>query len=80
MGHRAFVAGAIASAPAVSGSVYRLKWLKAFPGAYLQLREGWALGDQGRGALWLRNKNGVTLKLAAQRQGLRLPSAPTALW
>jgi len=61
-----------ASRLTATGSVYGLTRLEDFPGAYVQLREGWALGDQGRGTLWLRNKNGVTLKLATRRKGLQL--------
>lgn len=55
-----------------NGTVYGLNRLEDFPGAFVQLREGWALGDQGRGTLWLRNTNGVTLKLATRRKGLQL--------
>lgn len=61
-----------ASKLTASGAVYGLNRLEDFPGAYVQLREGWALGDQGRGTLWLRNTNGVTLKLATRRKGLQL--------
>lgn len=61
-----------ASRLTANGTVYGLNRLEDFPGAYVQLREGWALGDQGRGTLWLRNTNGVTLKLAARRKGLQL--------
>ena len=38
----------------------------------MQLKEGWAVGDQGRGTVWLRNDKGVTLRLNARRQGLQL--------
>lgn len=61
-----------ASKLTANGTVYGLNRLEDFPGAYVQLREGWALGDQGRGTLWLRNTNGVTLKLATRRKGLQL--------
>jgi hypothetical protein len=43
-----------------------------FAGAYGQIREGWAIGQQGRGTLWLRNANGVMMRLATQRRGLQL--------
>ena len=43
-----------------------------FAGAYVQVRKGWALGDQGRGTLWLRNGKGVTMRLQTQRRGLQL--------
>jgi hypothetical protein len=38
----------------------------------VQIRTGWALGDQGRGSLWLQNGNGVRIKLKTRRQGLQL--------
>ncbi|WP_141739955.1 hypothetical protein [Bosea sp. BIWAKO-01] len=44
-------------------------------GAYVQLREGWVLGAQGKGSVWLRSGNGVAMKLNARRQGPQL-----ALW
>ena len=43
-----------------------------FAGAYVQIRSGWALGDQGKGTLWLHNDKGVTMRLHTQRQGLQL--------
>jgi len=55
-----------------SGSVYGLRRLEDLAGPYLQVREGWALGDAGRGRLWLRNDKGVTLRLATRRRGLQL--------
>jgi hypothetical protein len=38
----------------------------------VQIRTGWALGDKGRGSLWLQNGNGVRTKLKTRRQGLQL--------
>lgn len=61
-----------ASKLTATGTVYGLTRLEDFTGAYVQLREGWALGDQGRGQLWLRNNKGVTMRLATRRQGLQL--------
>ncbi|HEV7257720.1 MAG TPA: hypothetical protein VGN82_08055 [Bosea sp. (in: a-proteobacteria)] len=61
-----------ASKTAASGTVYGLKNVSDFPGAYLQLKEGWAVGNQGRGYTWLRNDKGVTLRLTTRRQGLQL--------
>ena len=55
-----------------SGAVYGLKQREDFAGAYVQLRKGWALGDQGKGTLWLQNDKGVTMKLKVQRRGLQL--------
>lgn len=66
------IGGIGASRLTASGTVYGLTRLSDFPGAYVQLREGWALGDQGRGQLWLRNDKGVTMRLATRRQGLQL--------
>jgi hypothetical protein len=54
------------------GTVYGLKRLEDFSGAYVQLRQGWAVGDQGGGRLWLSNGKGVTLRLATRRRGLQL--------
>lgn len=60
-----------ASTLLATGPVYGLRNINDFTGAYVQLREGWALGDEGRGRLWLRNANGVTLRLDTQRRGLQ---------
>ena len=61
-----------ASRLTANGTVYGLTRREDFAGAYVQLREGWALGDQGSGTLWLRNTNGVIMKLATRRKGLQL--------
>lgn len=66
------VGGMGASKLTATGSVYGLHRLDDLAGPYLQIREGWALGDTGRGRLWLRNNKGVTLRLATRRQGLQL--------
>ncbi|SDG44172.1 hypothetical protein [Bosea robiniae] len=66
------VGGIGASRLQATGTVYGLTQREDFTGAYVQLREGWAVGDQGRGRLWLRNSNGVTLRLVTRRQGLQL--------
>ncbi len=54
------------------GTVYNLRRLEDFNGVYGQARTGWAIGDQGRGKMWLQNSNGVYLELHARRQGLSL--------
>ena len=54
------------------GTVYNLRRLEDFNGVYGQARTGWAIGDQGRGKMWLQNSNGVYLQLHARRQGLSL--------
>ena len=65
--------GSIGASRTVStGTVYGLKSASDFPGAYVQLKEGWAVGNQGRGYVWLKNDKGVTLRLNARRQGLQL--------
>lgn len=61
-----------ASRTVASGTVYGLRRVPDFAGAYIQLKEGWAVGPQGGGYVWLRNDKGVTLRLAARRQGLQL--------
>lgn len=55
-----------------SGEVYGLEKIEQFPGAYAQGRYGYAFGNSSAGDLWLKNENGVTLHLKAQRQGLML--------
>jgi hypothetical protein len=54
------------------GSVYYLHRLADFNGVYGQVRTGWAIGEQGKGQMWLQNGKGVYLHLHAQRQGLAL--------
>ena len=55
-----------------AGSVYNLRRLQDFEGVYGQARVGWAVGQQGKGEMWLQNSNGVYLRLRARRQGLAL--------
>ncbi|MGC1862923.1 MAG: hypothetical protein WA733_17850 [Methylocystis sp.] len=66
------VGGIGASKLTASGSVYGLERREDFAGAYVQIRKGWALGDHGKGTLWLSNRNGVTMKLNTRRKGLQL--------
>ena len=66
------VGGFGASELTASGSVYGLTKREDFAGAYVQVRSGWALADQGKGTMWLRSSNGVTMKLNTRRQGLQL--------
>jgi hypothetical protein len=65
------VGGMGASKLTASGAVYGLTRKEDFAGAYVQVRKGWALGDHGKGTLWLRNGNGVTMKLNTRRKGLQ---------
>ena len=55
-----------------SGNVYNMRSPQDINGVYAQVRSGWAIGDQGRGKMWLQNANGVFLKLQARRRGLAL--------
>ncbi|RDJ27253.1 hypothetical protein DWF00_09720 [Bosea caraganae] len=66
------IGGIGASRMRATGTVYGLRNVDDFVGAYVQLREGWAIGDEGRGRLWLRNAKGVTLRLNTQRRGLQV--------
>ncbi|WP_420102098.1 hypothetical protein [Bosea sp. (in: a-proteobacteria)] len=61
-----------ASRTVASGTVYGLRNVSDFSGAYVQLKEGWAVGPAGRGSVWLQNNKGVTLRLNTRRQGLQL--------
>jgi hypothetical protein len=54
------------------GEVYGLEHLSDFPGAYVQGRYGLAVGNASVGDLWLKNGNGVIMRLVAKRQGLML--------
>ena len=66
------VGGIGASTISASGEVYKLNSLAQFPGAYVQGRYGFALGDRSGGDLWLQNDAGVILHLKAKREGLML--------
>lgn len=66
------VGGIGASRLTASGSVYGLTRREDFAGAYVQVRSGWAIGDHGRGTLWLRSSKGVIMKLSTQRKGIAL--------
>jgi hypothetical protein len=54
------------------GEVYGLEHLSDFSGAYVQGRYGLAVGNASVGDLWLKNGNGVIMRLVAKRQGLML--------
>jgi hypothetical protein len=55
-----------------TGGVYNLRSLQDFEGVYGQARIGWAVGEHGKGDMWLQNSNGVYLRLKARRRGLAL--------
>src|SRR5246127_320055 len=46
-----------------TGTVYNLRRLQDFEGVYGQARIGWAVGEQGKGEMWLQNGNGGYLCL-----------------
>ena len=62
-----------------SGTVYNLVSMADFEGAYAELRTGLALGDTGKGKLWLRNSKGVILRLSGNRTGLSLSTGVDAM-
>jgi hypothetical protein len=66
------IGGIGASSVQATGDVYGLRRLRDFPGAYGQIRYGFALGSMSSGDLWLQNANGVILHLVAKRKGLML--------
>lgn len=55
-----------------TGTVYNMSDRAQFPGAYSQLRRGITIGDQGTGRLWLRNGQGVVLRLQGASKGIGL--------
>lgn len=62
------------------GSVYNLKNINDFAGAYVQARYGIAVGSMSTGQLWLRNAKGVVLELNAKRSGLALSLGGDAVY
>jgi len=62
------------------GAVYDLHDLSDFPGAYVQARYGLAVGEASTGQLWLRNAQGVALRLDADRSGLALSLGGDAVY
>jgi hypothetical protein len=55
-----------------TGTVYNMSDTSQFPGVYSQLRSGITVGDQGTGKLWLKNGDGVILKLQGASKGIGL--------
>lgn len=62
------------------GEVYGLKQASDFEGAYVQARYGVAAGKDDIGGLWLRNANGVELRLESKREGLALSLGGDAVY
>jgi hypothetical protein len=54
------------------GSVYNLTDLESFTGTYGNARLGATAADKGKGRLWLKNPNGVVIKLWTKMKGLAL--------
>lgn len=54
------------------GSVYNLPDLESFTGTYGNARLGFTAADKGKGRLWLKNPNGVVIKLWTKMKGLAL--------
>ncbi len=63
-----------------TGTVYNLKELAHFPGAYVQGRYGIVVGDASTGKLWLKNSHDVVLELKAEREGLALSLGGDAVY
>jgi hypothetical protein len=61
--------GAISSLQA-SGEVYGLHDVSQFPGAWIQGTGRLAVSTLGTGELWLKNRNGVVMRLRAAQAGL----------
>ena len=63
-----------------SGTVYNLRNIEDFDGAYVQGRYGLAIGTISAGELVLGNTRGVVLKLKAERTGLALSLGGDAVY
>jgi len=63
-----------------SGTVYNLKNLKDFPGAYVQGRYGFAAGDKSGGKLWLQNEQDIVIEIQGDREGLALSLGGDAVY
>jgi hypothetical protein len=63
-----------------TGTVYNLSELAHFPGAYVQGRAGFAVGQTSAGKLWLTNSHDVVLELKAEREGLALALGGDAVY
>lgn len=62
-----------------SGSVYNLKNIDDFSGAYGELSAGFAIANKGKGTMWLKNTHGVVLKLNARAKGMELTAGGQGL-
>lgn len=66
------IGGYGASSIDASGVVYNLPSMEAFAGTYGNARTGMTGGDAGKGKLWLKNEDGVVIKLESKMRGLAL--------
>ena len=66
------VSGTAVARVNAAGAVYGLNTLADFAGAYVQEQSDFALGNTGRGGLWLRNEHGVIMRLDAPMRGATL--------
>jgi hypothetical protein len=69
-----------ASRVEAAGEVYGLSRASDFEGAYVQARYGAAAGSEDIGGLWLRNANGVELRLESRREGYALSLGGDAVY
>jgi hypothetical protein len=74
------VGGIGASRVEATGEVYGLSQASDFEGAYVQARYGAAAGSDDIGGLWLRNANGVELRLESRREGYALSLGGDAVY
>jgi hypothetical protein len=63
-----------------TGTVYNLRNVNDFAGAYVQGRYGLAIGTLSAGELLLQNTKGVVLQLKAERTGLALSLGGDAVY
>lgn len=63
-----------------TGEVYNLNNIGHFAGAYGQARYGLAVVNLSAGELFLKNPNGVYLRLKAKREGLMLSLGADAIY
>ncbi|TVR95876.1 MAG: hypothetical protein EA406_13185 [Rhodospirillales bacterium] len=74
------IGGVGVSRMTATGEVFGLQDVRDFEGAYVQGRYGAVAGDIGAGALWLQNDKGVSMHLAAKREGLALSLGGDAVY
>jgi hypothetical protein len=63
-----------------SGEVFNLNDVSRFSGAYIQGSAGLAVPASATGKLWLMNRNGVIMRLAAEQAGFALSSGQSEIF